>query len=129
MRTLAIRLLVLSTGFLLALPPGWCMTVPRPRSSQAAPQAPHGCCSCKKPVLTERPAPKPGPTQPYKTFCCRTDLHVGSNPRVDAQDLMVAAVLTASDLVGTPQAAPSGNDLASFYSPTSLHVLNCIWRC
>ena len=128
MSTLVIRLLVLANGLLLALPQGWCATLPTYRTAKPPPKV-SCCCTCKQPSQSERSDPKPAPTQPFKICCCRADLTVPPTLEIGAPDLVLCAVLTATDNSGFRQGTAYADDLACLFLPPSLHVLNCVWRC
>src|SRR5205085_7092252 len=96
MSTLVLRLLVLANGLLLALPPGWCATMPTYRAATPPPKA-RACCSCNQPSQAEHPDPKPAPSQPLKFCCCRGDLTVPPTLRIGAPDMVLSAVFSAAD--------------------------------
>src|SRR5262245_40479979 len=95
MSRLVMRLLVLATSLLLALPPGWCATLPSHRTAPPPPKA-SCCCSCKPTASSEHPNPKPTPPPPVKT-CCRADLTVPPTLQFDVRDLAVCPMFTAAD--------------------------------
>jgi hypothetical protein len=128
MSTPVIRLLVLTNGLLLALPPGWCAALPIHRTKSPPPKV-NCCCSCKPPSPSERPDPKPSPRQPLQICCCRGDLVVPPTLKIAVRDMAFAAVLDAPDDSGCHQGTAFADGLVGRFLPPPLHVLNCSWRC
>src|SRR5712692_421306 len=112
MSTRVIRLLVLATGLLLALPPGWCAAV-QICTTKSPPPKENCCCSCKSPNPSERR--KPSPRQPLQICCCQGDLTVPPNLKSATRDVALAAVLDVSCDSGCHQGTAFADGLVCLF--------------
>jgi hypothetical protein len=123
MTTRLIRLLCLGCGLLLGLPPAWCCWTPPLTSAPQAEPEHASCCS-------ERPSPKPVPSQPpVRCPCDDRNTVTPAGPEKVAADLSLPAPLA----VAPTDSARAGPDAGMAPLPPvllpPLHVRQCVWLC
>jgi hypothetical protein len=127
-----LRTLLLASGLLVALPPGWCCMV----RSVASPQVPKrdtptpkSCCDCcKEPAKPQTPEPRPLPHEPGKCPCGEHHSTAPDAPKALSLDLSLPTPSTMIDL--TPFWF-DGRAVSSVVSPfdLSFRILHCVWLC
>ena len=122
------RMVVLSCGLLLALPPGWCCIFATLLPTHDAPVAAPACRSCCRQFAPSSPTPKPKPHNPERCPCA--DRHATTLDHVKSAplDLSFVVVLPAVER----SFLPSPMDAAAAFSPppsASPQLIHCVWLC
>jgi len=125
-----LRLLAILCCANLALPPGWCSIVFRPRAEPPAPVEHHGCCDlCARQDREKPPPPAPKPVPPARCCCYELDW-LKPPPPVSVQADCAPVIFIPTD--GAVRAEPSllfNPDQAICGPSPPLHVLHCVWLC
>src|SRR5881227_2042782 len=128
MNALVLRVLVLGNALLLALPAGWCCTVPA-LNAAPAPEKPQSCCSARHKI--PRSPAKPCPPLPCKSCCDQHTKAVRPQsvkaPTDPGYSAPVAVFLT--DISAAGHDGPARAMTHAHSPPPALHVLQCVWRC
>jgi hypothetical protein len=119
------KLLVRTSGIMLILSPGWCCATPSPKATDIPAQPTHSCCQHKQPT----PSQVPVPTQPVERCCCDKDLAGPPNPVSTSPDLTLSLAVVVPDAPAALAAGVSDLDFTGPFPSSSLHVLQCVWRC
>jgi len=119
------KLLALTSGILVGLPPGWCCAAPSPKAAELPPQPVHSCCQHEQPM----PDKEPAPAQPIQKCCCEKDLASPPSPETTSPELAISIPLAIPDAPALLAAGVSDLCFTDHFSSPPLHVLQCVWRC
>jgi hypothetical protein len=121
------RILVLTCGLLLALPPGWCCLLPQVGIRQPG-KATASCCHHKDqastPTTPKAPLPEHGPP----CGCVDRDSPVPSGPKTLPVDLASVPAVVLQPVFDGGAGAVVILTTAAVASPP-LNVLHCVWLC
>lgn len=125
MNPILAKTVVLSMVTLLALPQGWCCSVPMDEVVEAAP-AKTKCC---QPPTPESPTDRL-PTTPDVECCCSHDEAIPAKA-IELPDTPTVALFTVPDLGDLDLGSVRDCDSEAFLLDPGpkLHILKCVWRC
>jgi len=114
----------------LALPPGWCSIVFRPRAEPAAPAKHGGCCApCGVKDREKPPPPAPKPVPPARCCCYELDWLKPPPPVSVKADWGPVIFISPDEDFRAEPSLRLGPGLAICEPSPPLHVLNCVWLC
>lgn len=126
MKTFSLQLCTLLNAMLLALPPGWCMSVCQPQIAEPA-AAKMSCCQRAAAKTTDSTK---SPVMPTVRCCCLRDATVPEKS-VQLPDVHSLFLPTVSNDLASLGEYPATYEAAfiPIDAGLRLHVLLCVWRC
>ena len=127
MRSYLLRVAVLASALLLALPPGWCQAVSAHcRVEKVVPAA-----TCCHEAQQDSPESQNTPVPSSVQCCCSRDA-APIPESVQAPDDHGVSLFTVSDdltAITCPQVVGGYSALADLHAGPPLRILQCVWRC